>query len=330
MHPAEPPRLQLANLPTPIVELKNLARQLGVPRVLLKRDDLTGLETTGNKIRKLEYILADAIAKGADTLVTLGGFQSNHCRATAALGARLGLKVRLLLRSAEKNPPRDGNLFLDHLFGADVSLHHPDEYNGRRKELIDDAMLTERQLGRKPYFFPVGASIPLGCWGYVRCVHEMIEPLGGRDAKVDVFSAVSSAGTQAGLMLGKALFGLDNWRIVGVPVSDSIDYFQREVRELINQTIADYKLDVTESQTPLDLIDGFIGDGYAIPYPAAIEATKLLARSEGILLDPTYTSKAMTGMLGAIRGGGVRDGATPLFVHTGGVFGLFARRDLFS
>src|SRR5687768_17656311 len=110
MHPAEPPRLQLANLPTPIVELTNLARQLGVPRILLKRDDLTGLETSGNKIRKLEYIVADAVASGADTLVTTGGFQSNHCRATAALGARLGMKVRLILRSTDAHPPRDGNL----------------------------------------------------------------------------------------------------------------------------------------------------------------------------------------------------------------------------
>jgi D-cysteine desulfhydrase len=329
MHRNEPPRLPLANLPTQIVELANLARQLGVGKILLKRDDLTGLETSGNKIRKLEYILADAVATGADTLVTHGGFQSNHCRATAALGARLGMKVRLILRSAEKDPPRDGNLFLDHLFGADVTLHHPDEYNGRRKELIDDAMLTQRQLGRKPYFFPVGASIPLGCWGYVRCIHEMIEQL-GRDTKVDVFSAVSSAGTQAGLMLGKALFALDNWRIVGVPVSDSIEYFEREVRDLINRTVVDFNLQLSESQTPLDLLDGFIGEGYAIPYPAAVETTKLLARSEGIILDPTYTSKAMTGMLGAIGAGGVRDGALPLFVHTGGAFGLFARRDLFQ
>src|SRR3954462_7730333 len=114
MHPNEPPRLELANLPTPLVELKNLARHLGVPRVLLKRDDLTGLETTGNKVRKLEYVIADAIASDADTLVTHGGFQSNHCRATAAIGARLGLKVRLLLRSPTQNPDLDGNLFLDH------------------------------------------------------------------------------------------------------------------------------------------------------------------------------------------------------------------------
>jgi D-cysteine desulfhydrase len=329
MHPNEPARLPLAHLPTPVVELKNLARQLGVPRVLMKRDDLTGLETSGNKVRKLEYVIADALKNGADTLVTHGGFQSNHCRATAALGARLGLKVRLLLRSAEPNPEWDGNLFLDHLFGAHVTLHTPEAYNGLRKELIEGAMDAERAARRTPYFFPVGASIPLGCWGYVRCVHELVEQL-GRETKVDVFSAVSSAGTHAGLMLGKALFGLDNWRIAGIPVSDSIEYFQKEIRELVDQTIREYRLNVTEAQTPIELIDGFIGDGYAIPYPAAIEMTKAVARLEGVLLDPTYTAKGMTGFVGAIRAGDIRPGAVPVFVHTGGAFGLMARRDLFA
>jgi D-cysteine desulfhydrase len=333
MHAKEPPRLPLANLPTPIVELKNLARHLGAPRILLKRDDLTGLETSGNKIRKLEYILADAVTQGADTLVTNGGFQSNHCRATAALGARLGMKVRLILRSADPRPPRDGNLFLDHLFGADVTLHTPEEYNTSRKQLIDAAMAAERAAGRKPYFFPVGASIPLGCWGYIRCVAELVQQLGAQ-TRVDVFSAVSSAGTHAGLMLGRALFKLDNWRMVGVPVSDSIDYFNKDIRALVTSTNDQFALGLSESQTPLELIDGFIGEGYAIPYPEALETTRLLARSEGILLDPTYTAKAMTGFLAALRrrsaGGGVRGDALPVFIHTGGAFGLLARRDLFE
>jgi D-cysteine desulfhydrase len=329
MHPNEPPRLQLANLPTPIVELKNLARELGVPRILLKRDDLSGFETSGNKVRKLEYVVADAVNGGADTLVTHGGFQSNHCRATAAIGARLGMKVRLMLRSADPIPERDGNLFLDHLFGADVTVHPPDEYNGRRKELVDGAMDSERAAGRKPYFFPVGASIPLGCWGYIRAVHEMAQQL-GRGTKVDVFSAVSSAGTHAGLVLGKAMLGLDDWRIVGVPVSDSVEYFMKEIRDLVDRTVAEYRLGLTPEQTPIELIDGFIGEGYAIPFPDAVDTIRLLARREGILLDPTYTSKGLTGMLATIRSGGGRTGAVPLFVHTGGGFGLMARRDLFA
>jgi D-cysteine desulfhydrase len=328
VHPNEPPRLPLANLPTPIAEMKNLARHLGAGRILIKRDDLTGMETSGNKVRKLEYVIADALKRGADTLVTTGGFQSNHCRATAAIGARLGLKVRLILRCPDQDPPRDGNLFLDHLFGAQITIHSPAEYNIRRNQLIDDAMRTERSAGRKPYFFPVGASIPLGCWGYIRCAHELAGQL-GRESKVDIFSSVSSAGTQAGLMLGKAIFGLENWRMVGIPVSDSIDYFKKELRGLVEKTAQEFGLDVAVAQTPIELIDGFIGQGYAIPYPEAIETTRLLARSEGILLDPTYTSKAMTGMLATIRHGDVRAGAVPLFIHTGGAFGLMAQRDLF-
>ena len=198
------------------------------------------MEASGTKLRKLEYIVADAIKQGATTLVTLGGFQSNHCRATAAIGAKLGLKVRLLLRSPDADPTKDGNLFLDHLFGAQISIHHPDEYNGRRKEIIDEAMNAETRDGGKPYFFPVGASIPLGCWGYIRCISELVEQL-GKETKVDVFSAVSSAGTHCGLMLGKAILGLDNWRIVGVPVSDSLEFFRKELRDLERATTTEFK-----------------------------------------------------------------------------------------
>jgi len=329
MHPNEPKRVPLAQLPTPVVELSNLARQLGVPRVLVKRDDLSGFELSGNKVRKLEYVVADALDNHATTLVTHGGFQSNHCRATAAIGARLGLKVRLLLRTADPNPPLDGNLFLDRLFGAQVSFHAPEEYNGRRQELLDEAMDAERAAGRTPYFFPVGASIPLGCWGYIRCMAELVEQL-GRENEIDLFCATSSGGTHVGLMLGKALLNCDKWRVLGVPVSDSVDYFQRELRRLERQTVAEYRLDLEEEQTPIELIDGFIGEGYAIPYPEAVETISLLARTEGLLLDPVYTGKAMAGMLATIRAGGVREGATPVFLHTGGAFGLMARRDLFS
>ncbi len=329
VHLREPHRLVLAQLPTPVVELKNLAKRLGVPRLLLKRDDLTGFELSGNKIRKLEYVVADALAADADTLVTHGGFQSNHCRATAAVGARLGLRVRLVLRSPRPDAPSDGNLFLDRLFGADISLHTPQEYTGRRQELIDAAMDAEYARGGHPYFFPVGASIPLGCWGYIRCMAELVEQL-GRETPVNLFCATSSCGTQAGLMLGRALLGCENWRVRGVPVSDSIGYFQTELRRLERQTVAEFGLELAESDTPIELIDGFIGEGYAMPYPEEIETIRLLARTEGILLDPTYTGKAMTGMLATIRSGGVRPDAVPVFIHTGGAFGLMARRELFD
>lgn len=328
MHPQEPPRLSLAILPTPVVEMTNLARDLGISRLLLKRDDLTGLECSGNKIRKLEYVLADALKSGATSLVTAGGVQSNHCRATAAAGARLGLPVRLLLRSAEDDPPRNGNLFLDHLFGAEITMHAPAEFNANRQALVDAAMDVERRKGREPCWFPIGASVPLGCWGYIRCMHELVEQI-GRNSSIDLFVAVGSSGTLAGLLLGKALFRCDHWRIVGVPICDSADYFRKEVRELIDATIAQFNLDVTPEQTPIELLGRFIGDGYAIPYASEIDTIRTVARREGILLEPTYTGKAFTGMLETNRTGGIRAAATPMFLHTGGVFGLMARRDLF-
>jgi D-cysteine desulfhydrase len=329
MHANEPRRIELANLPTPVVELTNLAKELGVPRVLMKRDDLTGLETSGNKVRKLEYVVADAVAHGADTLVTHGGYQSNHCRATASIAARLGLRCRLILRASVAKPELEGNLLLDSLFGAEISYHSPEEYNGRRKELIDGAMEAERRAGRRPYFFPVGASVPLGAWGYVRCVHELIQQL-GMGTKVDVYSAVSSAGTHAGLMLGKALFGLDEWRMVGVPVSDSVEYFRTELRDLTTRTVEQFNLRIPESRLPIELLDGFIGRGYAVATEEGTAAMWLAGRREGIALDPTYMAKGFAGFLHAIQSGHVRKDAVPLFIHTGGVFGLMARRDLFA
>ena len=329
MHPSEPKSLRLAQLPTPIAEMKNLARHLGIERLLVKRDDLTGFEVSGNKVRKLEYVIADALAVGADTLVTHGGLQSNHCRATAALGARLGLGVRLLLRCDEPAPPLEGNLLLDRLFGANISFHLTDAYDTQSREIIDTAMDAERAAGHTPYFFPVGASVPLGCWGYIRCVAELIQQLGTHEP-IDLFCATGSVGTQVGLILGKALFRCDNWHIHGVPVTDSVEGRRSAIRQLERQTTKEYELDVDEADTPIELIDGFIGAGYGIPYPEAVETIRLVARTEGVLLDPTYTAKAMTGMLSTVRAGGLRVNTTPVFLHTGGAFGLVARQDLFQ
>ena len=327
IHPQEPDRLELAQLPTPVVELNNLAKLKDLPQILMKRDDLSGLELSGNKIRKLEYVVADALAQGADTLVTHGGFQSNHCRATAAVGARLGLRVRLLLRSPNDSPAQDGNLFLDNLFGSECSHHDPAVYRERLASLVDEVMEEERSAGRRPYFFPVGASVPLGSWGYIRCVAELAEAL-GRTAEVDLYCATSSGGTQVGLMLGKVLMGCDKWRVRGIPVSDSVEYFQTYLRDLERQTVEQFHLDLTSNQTPIELIDGFIGEGYAIEYPEAVETIRLLGNTEAIVLDPSYTSKAMTGMLASLMG--QSSDRIPVFIHTGGAFGLFGRRDVFD
>ena len=327
IHPQEPARLELARLPTPLVELKQLAKSAGVERLLMKRDDMTGLEISGNKVRKLEYVVAAALAQGADTLVTHGGFQSNHCRAAAAIGARLGLRVRMILRSDDPDPPWEGNLFLDHLFGAEVSYHAPEVYRDQLDVVVAQTMQDQRTAGRTPYFFPVGASVPLGSWGYIRAVAELAEQL-SPEQPVDIYCATSSGGTQVGLMLGRALLGCTNWRILGVPVSDSVEYFQNALRELERATVKEFQLDIAQEATPIDLIDGFIGAGYAIAYPEAVDTIGMLGRTEGVVLDPSYTSKAMTGMLASLDRQSA--GRLPVFLHTGGSFGLFARRDLIT
>ncbi len=330
IHPREPDRRHLAQLPTPILRADRLADHLQVAQLVFKRDDLTGLATSGNKVRKLEYVVAHALDSGADTLVTLGGVQSNHCRATAVVAAQLGLKCRLLLRSeAPDAPPAIGNLLLDEMFGADVSFHPPEEFNGRREQLVEQVMDRLRAAGQQPYFIEMGASVPVGNWGYIRCVHELVDQLGA-ETPVDIFCATGSAGTQAGLILGKALFGCHAWNITGVPVCDSVEYFQREIRQLERATVEQFELQLSEEMTPIHLLDGFKGPGYGIPYPESLELIRSCAGYAGLLLDPVYTSKALAGMLGQIRDGQLRRDAIPVFIHSGGLFGLLARPELFG
>ncbi|MHC4673109.1 MAG: pyridoxal-phosphate dependent enzyme [Planctomycetota bacterium] len=189
-------------------------------------------------------------------------------------------------------------------------------------------MDMERASGHKPYFFPVGASVPLGCWGNIRCMAELIEQL-DRNTPVDLFCATGSVGTQTGLILGKALFQCDRWRVIGVPITDSIEGREKVIGDLVRQTVDEYQLEISDRCDLIKLMGGFIGEGYGVAYPEAVETIKLVARTEGILLDPTYTAKAMTGMLSAILSGKIRQDALPVFLHTGGAFGLMAQRDLF-
>jgi D-cysteine desulfhydrase len=328
MLPDEPPRIELARIPTPLARLARLSAQTGGRPFWVKRDDLTGLELSGNKVRKLEYVVADAQHQGADTLVTDGGFQSNHCRATAATGARLGMRVRLILRHPTGTPQPDGNLLLDQLFGAEISFVAPEEFRARRAEIVKGVIDELVSRGRRPYYFPVGASIPLGTWGYIRCAAELREQLAEHNIeRAEIVCAVGSGGTIVGLMLGRALLGMDRCRIWGVPVCDDAAYWQRELRRLERETVHRYALNVSEADTPIRLIDGFVGPGYAIPYPEDIDAIRLVARTEGLLLDPTYTGKAFAGMLHAVKTGILDAEAAIIFMHTGGAFGLFPQRD---
>lgn len=301
-----PARVSLGNFPTPLDPLPRLSAELGV-EVLAKRDDLTGLALGGNKIRKLEMLLADALAQGADAVVTTGAVQSNHCRCTAAAAAKLGLACGLVLFQGRHN--QNGNLLLDGLFGAEVELH-PVADRRQAQELM--AGLGAR-LGKHPYLIPFGGSNALGTAAYAWCYEELKEQLGGRGGTI--FCVTSSGATHAGLALGEAMLGGPH--VVGVSNGDPIADCERRLQALFAETSPLFGFD---GEAEVDLLDGYQGDGYGIPSEAGLAAIRRLARTEGILLDPVYTAKAMAGLLGHSR----LYEPPLIFLHSGGVPALFA------
>jgi len=326
-----PDRIKLAQTPTPLVRLDRLSAELAGADVWIKRDDLTGLEVSGNKVRKLEFVVADALAGGCDTLVTEGTSQSNHCRATAAVCARVGLKCVLLFRPGPPSGPPVGNHLLDVLFGAETRHFSRAEFSANRARIVGEVLAEQRSAGRVPRFTPAGASEPVGCWGYIEAMRE----LGAQVASAglgtcDVVVGVSSGGTFAGMVLGKKLHGLDGLRLVGVPVSDDVAYHVDWVTRLCGESIAKYGLNIAVNEGDLTFLDGFVGEGYAIPYAAEIADLRLLARTEGIVLDPVYTGKSFCGLLAEIRAGRLGRDRPVIFLHTGGVFSDFAWPELLA
>ena len=324
-----PPRLELARTPTPVDRLRRFGERLGV-ELYVKRDDLTGSALSGNKIRKLEFVLADALNLGADVVLTCGGAQSNHCRATAVAAARLGLRCRLLLRTPDPQapPPPEGNILLDRMTGAEIVWITPDEYR-RRNECFEREAEQLRQAGARPYIIPEGASDPLGAWGYVRAVEELAEDItrlpGGLERPTTILHATGSGGTDAGLILGKKLLNLPV-RVVSVNVCDDRDYFIRVIGGMCNAAIARYALDIAFSpERDIDIIDGYVGAGYAISRPDELRLIRDLARTEGIFLDPVYTGKAFFGMVKEIDRSPGCLGERIIFIHTGGLYGLFPK-----
>ena len=329
-----PPRLSLARRPTPFYLLERLSATLGGPRIWIKRDDLTEAAAGGNKIRKLEYVLARARAAGCDALVTSGGIQSNHCRATALACARLGLECHLILRGQQEGAP-DGNLLLDHLAGATFSFYPREVYSTRKPEIVAELIEHYARQGKKAYWIPVGASNAIGSWGYIRAYQEMmhqVEKSNWPNRRIDhIVTAVGSGGTLAGLIAGRALFGGKNApRIWGVNVCDDAEYFKTEVRGILEELNEKFNLGLTERATPIEIFDGYVGEGYAIPYPEEIEAIKQAAREEGQILDPVYTGKAFYGLTQEILKGRFKTTDNVVFLHTGGMFGLFPQREQFG
>ena len=330
-----PDSLALAQLPTPLQPLERLSAQFSGPRIWVKRDDLTDCALSGNKIRKLEFTLARALAEGCDTLITCGGVQSNHCRATAILGARLGLKVHLILREEEldsnqQSTSPDGNLLLDYLAGAEISIYPKAEFQARQRELFEHWSQHYAAQGRKAYLIPTGASDGTGIWGYIRCVEELIGDFKHADIQPShIIHATGSGGTQAGLSLGCALHQLDA-QVLGIAVCDNAAYFQRKVMTDIGDWQSRYEVASLPESLSVQVNDDFIGPGYSKAGPEVFATIKKVAAVEGLLLDPVYTGKAFHGMLMLIEQGYFAESSDIVFVHTGGLFGLFAQRDQLS
>jgi D-cysteine desulfhydrase family pyridoxal phosphate-dependent enzyme len=312
-------RVSLAHLPTPVEPLPHLSRFLGGPQLFIKRDDQTGLATGGNKVRKLEFLAADALGQGCDHLITTGGPQSNHCRQTAAAAARLGLGCSLVLRG-DSPAEMNGNLLLDRLLGARLC------WTGGRPvdEVMDEVAGKLKANGHNPYPIPLGGSTAVGATGYVRAMEELSSQLAEKDLAVDwIVVASSSAGTQAGLTLGAQVYGFEG-RILGISIDHSAAELQDQVADLAAATAAHLGLDQAVGRSDVQVNDSYLGGGYGVMGELEREAIHLLARLEGILLDPVYTGRAMGGLIDLIRQGAFDPDQRVLFWHTGGSPALFA------
>ena len=323
-----PRRLKLAQTPTPLQPLDRLSAELGGPRVWVKRDDMTGCGVSGNKIRKLEFSLAAAIDSGCDTIITAGGVQSNHCRTTALLCAQLGLRCHLILRGAEEAP--DGNLLLDKLAGAEISFYSNTEYCAREAEILSEWQSYYHEQGRQAYCIPVGASDGVGLWGYIAACQELADDFAAQQIRpAHIITATGSGGTQGGLSVGSELFNLGA-KVWGINVCDNRQYFIDKVSDDVAQWIEWYQPDYSLSQLQVNVIDGYVGAGYAQCSAEVFETIKRLARTEGIVLDPVYTGKAFHGLIDQLAKGHFGTSGDVVFIHTGGLFGLFPQRDQLS
>ncbi len=310
------PRLHFAHLPTPIEALPRLSETLGGPRLLIKRDDLTGLAFGGNKTRKLEFLLAEARDQGAKTLISGGALQSNHCRQTAAAAARFGLKCILVL-TGEKPKQPSANLLLDELFGAEI-LFVADRKD--RDRILQETFDRAAENGMKPYLVPYGGSNPTGALGYAFAMKELVEQ--NLQANWIVF-ATSSGGTHAGLLLGQRLFGYKG-KVLGISVDESEEWLKEHVAE--SASLTSEKVEKRVEFAPHEVLANadYCSAGYGVLTEQEREAIGLFAKCEGILLDPVYTGRAAAGMIDLIRTGFFKEDETVLFLHTGGQPALFA------
>lgn len=331
MHLSRFPRVQLAHLPTPLEPMDRLSAELGGPRLWVKRDDATGLGMGGNKTRKLEFLMADGIAQGADVVITQGALQSNHVRQTAAAACKLGLECEVLLENRVDTDDPDylhsGNVLLDHLFGATISERPAGaDMNAEMAELAE----VLKAAGKTPYIIPGGGSNKIGALGYVNCALELLSQANDMDLVIDhVVHATGSTGTQGGLVAG--LMALNSGiPTLGISVRAEKSVQEENVFRLAAET-ADY-IGAPDAVKRSDIVanSDYVGGGYGVPTDGMIEAVTLAARMEGLLFDPVYSGKGLAGLFDLIRKGHFADAKNVVFLHTGGSAALFAYRTAFT
>ena len=332
MHLSRFPRLHFAHLPTPLEPMERISSALGGPNLWIKRDDCTGLSSGGNKTRKLEFLMADAVEHKADTIITQGATQSNHARQTTAIAAKLGMECHILLEDRTGYEDQayvyNGNVLLDQLHGATISGHPADtDMNAAMEELA----LKLRDDGKTPYIVPGGGSNEIGALGYVNAAIELTTQANDRSLRIDhLVHATGSSGTQAGLVLG--MEGMNT----GIPVYGvgvrAPKQKQEEMIYSLAQRTAEYmglSPDVVARERVVANSD-YVGDGYGLPTDAMVEAVKMLAQYEGILLDPVYSGKGFSGLIDLIRKGHFKQGENVVFLHTGGSISLFGYPNVFD
>ena len=325
------PRLRFAHLPTPLEPLDNLSKALGGPRLWIKRDDCTGLSTGGNKTRKLEFLMAEAVAANADTVITQGATQSNHARQTAAIAAKLGMDCRILLEdrtgSDDPNYNFNGNVLLDRLHGASVSKRPGGaDMNAEMAALAEEL----RAAGKRPYIIPGGGSNPVGAFGYVNAALELLYQAGDQGLRIDhIVHATGSAGTQAGLVAGLAALNA-GIPVLGIGVRVPRAQQEENVFKLACGTAEKLGLPGVVKREDVVANCDYVGAGYGIPTPGMVDAVKRLAHAEAILLDPVYSGKGMAGLIDLIGKGHFPPGSNVVFLHTGGAAGLFGYADAFE
>ena len=331
MHFSRFPRLHFAHLPTPLEPLKNLTAELGGPNIWIKRDDCTGLAGGGNKTRKLEFLMADAEEQGADAIITQGATQSNHARQTAAISTKLGMECHILLedRTGSNDPDYNfnGNVMLDQLYGAHASVRAKDSDMDQEMADLADQLRSD---GKKPYVIPGGGSNEVGALGYVNAAAELLYQANSTGLRIDrVVHATGSAGTQAGLVTGLVAGG-SGIPVLGIGVRAPQEKQEENVYKLACRIADHIGVGDVVKRDHVVANCNYVGEGYGLPTKGMVEAVKLLARKESILLDPVYSGKGMDGMIDLVKKGEFSQDENIVFLHTGGSAGLFGYRGAFE